>query len=53
MSVVFKSDLGSSDYVRRKQLSIKIQNFAAANLIERQRNVKWTFSLIINNKVIE
>ena len=51
MSVLFKSDLWSSDYVQRKQLSIKIQNFTAANLTERQRNMKWTFSLIINNKV--
>ena len=51
MSVLFKSDLWSSDYVQRKQLSIKIQNFTAANLTERQRNMKWTFSLIINSKV--
>ena len=40
MSVLFKSDLLSSDYVQRKQLSIKIQNFTAANLTERQRNMK-------------
>ena len=51
MSVLFKADLWSSDYVQRKQLSIKIRNFTAANLTERQRNMKWTFSLIINNKV--
>ena len=46
MSVVFKSDLGSSEYVRHKQLSMKMQNFTAANLTERQQNVEWTFSLM-------
>ena len=32
MSVVFKSDLGSSEYVRHKQLSMKMKNFTAALL---------------------
>ena len=32
MSVVLKSDLGSSEYVGHKQLSMKTQNFTAANL---------------------
>ena len=40
MSVVFKSDLGSSENVRHKQLSMKMQNFTAANLTERQQNVE-------------
>ena len=32
MSVVFKSDLGSAEYVRHKQLSMKMKNFTATNL---------------------
>ena len=40
MSVVFKSDLGSSEHAQHKQMLMKMQNFTAANLTERQQNVE-------------